>query len=150
MRETASLALALLTLLIGACGRAPGELVQPPAQSRSVAPATHVLREADAGGLVTVHPGDIVELQLVETRPVPGSSLTWEAVSDDPGILVLTAERRDPAITRLAAQSTYHAIFTARAAGTATISVRGHRTCEAMNPAYCTGTELTYTVAVNR
>src|SRR5579872_4106364 len=83
------------------------------------APQTLVLREADAGGTVQARIGDIIQVKLVESFPVPGSSLVWEVSSSAPSVLTAGKVTRDPAERPLTGQVAYTAEFSAKAQGQA-------------------------------
>jgi hypothetical protein len=64
--------------------------------SAAVSPASRTfdLQEKDAGRTVQVRIGDTVRVQLVESFPVPGSSLVWDVTSDGPSVLAGVSMRR--------------------------------------------------------
>ena len=116
----------------------------------SVAPSTPqtlVLGEADAGKTVQVRIGDIIQVKLVESFPVPGSSLVWDVSSSAPSVLAAGKVARDPAQRPRIGQVAYTAEFSARADGQAQLIARGSTTCEAMTKEGCPNRG--FTIAVN-
>jgi predicted secreted protein len=122
-----------------ACGSAPA------------APATRTvdLLEKDAGTTVQVRAGDTVRVQLVESFPVPGSSLVWDVTSSDPAVLsVIKAERTPQSRSGPGGTDTYTAFFSAANAGQATLTAHGATTCEAMAKQSCPDRNFTISVVV--
>ena len=99
--------------------------------------ATLTLHEADFGHRYSVHAGDSVRLDLLDTFPVPGSSVVWNAASADPSILLLVSSTRATPAAIAHSQAHYVAVFRAVKPGKATIQAVGTARCEAMNPAFC-------------
>jgi predicted secreted protein len=122
--------------------------------SAAVAPASHTvdLGEKDAGTTIQVRAGDTLRVQLVETFPVPGSSLVWDVTSTDPAVLAVTKTGRTgppqagPGPGRT---DTYTASFNAVAAGQSTLDAHGATTCEAMMKQACPDRNFTITVVVS-
>lgn len=105
------------------------------------------------GKTITVRRGTVIEVTLDNSFGPPGSSLTWEATSSDSSILLRTSSRVEPSgspspAPLLERQERYIADFRAQSPGTAQIIGQGHRTCEAMNPAFCPQGHYTVTVQV--
>lgn len=92
--------------------------------------------------------GQIVRVQLTESFPVPGSSLTWDVSSNAPGVLKLDKVTRDPAERPRQGTVTYTAYFSAVGSGEAKLFARGSQTCEAMPT--CPQKDFTVTVDVSR
>jgi hypothetical protein len=110
--------------------------------------ATVVLGEKDAGHTVTVKVGDTVRVSLVENRPVPGSSLTWDVTSSNPSVLQPGAVTRNPAIITPVGSDTYTADFLALSGGQAVLDAHGTTSCEAMVKTACPDRDLNLTVVV--
>jgi predicted secreted protein len=113
--------------------------------------ASVTLSGKDDGRTITVKPGTTIQLTLEDSFGPPGSSLTWDADSSAPSVLVRSTTRMDPALPPNALpQGTvrYLAEFKAQAAGQAQIVGHGRRTCEAMNPAFCQQATFAVTVQV--
>jgi hypothetical protein len=107
------------------------------------------LVEKDAGTTVQVRAGDTVRVQLVESFPVPGSSLVWDVMSSDPAVLsVIKAERTPQARGGPGGTDTYTAFFSAAVAGQATLTAHGATTCEAMAKQGCPDRNFTVSVVV--
>jgi hypothetical protein len=107
------------------------------------------LAEKDAGTTVQVRAGDTVRVQLVESFPVPGSSLLWEVTSSDPAVLsVIKAERTPQARSGPGGTDTYTAFFSTAGAGQATLTAHGATTCEAMAKQSCPDRNFTVSVVV--
>ena len=130
---------ALSAVLSGACG---GSTNTP------APPAPRVLHEADAGGRVTLLPGQGLEVDLTDTRAVPGSSLVWTASSSDGTVLAKLSDSRSPAQPGLARGDVYRAVFRAGRPGSATILAVGATTCEAMAKSNCPDRSWSVTVTV--
>jgi len=107
---------------------------------------TIVLHEDSAGKTISAHVGDVVSVQLTESFPVPGSSLTWDVSSSAPSVLKLRDVTRDPAQRPVKGTVKYTADFSATAAGEAKLFARGAQTCEAMPS--CPQKDFTVTVDV--
>jgi predicted secreted protein len=128
-----------LLLAAVACGSAP-----PAPASRTVD-----LLEKDAGSTVQVRTGDTVRVQLIESFPVPGSSLVWDVTSSDSAVLSeLKADRTPQVRSGPGGIDTYTAFFNAAAAGRATLNAHGATTCEAMAQQSCPDRHFTITVDV--
>jgi hypothetical protein len=110
-------------------------------------PATIVLKEDAAGKTVPVHVGDTVLVELTESFPVPGSSLTWDVSTSAPSILKLQKVTRDPAQRPRQGTVAYTADFNASASGQAKLFARGAQTCEAMLT--CPQKDFTVTIVVS-
>jgi predicted secreted protein len=127
---------ALAAGLIVACGSA----------GSAPAPQVFVVNEDVGGSTFHIHVGDVVSVQLVESFPVPGSSLTWDVSSSAPSVLKLEKVTRDPAQRPVHGTVNYTAEFTATGTGQATLFARGSQTCEAMPS--CPQKNFTVTVDV--
>lgn len=112
-------------------------------------PETLVLHESDGGRTVHVRAGDTVQVKLVESFPVPGSSLVWEVTSSTPSVLAAGRVTRDPAERPRIGQVAYTAEFSARTRGEARLIARGSTTCEAMAKEGCPNRDFTITVTVS-
>jgi len=122
--------------------------------SAAVAPAgrTVDLGEKDAGRTVQVRIGDTVRVELVESFPVPGSSLVWDVTSTGPTVLAATkAERTTQTQTGpgRGRTDTYTASFDALAAGQSTLDAHGATSCEAMMKQSCPDRNFAITVVVS-
>ena len=139
MRRLVKFAAPPLLLLLVACGAAP---VAPVGQ-------TVVLGEKDAGSTVQVHRGDSVQLRLVESFPVPGSSLVWDVTSTNPSVLSVVKTERTPQVrSGPGGSDTYTAIFKAAGAGRASLTAHGATSCEAMAKQSCPDRNFTISVVV--
>jgi predicted secreted protein len=119
--------------------------------SAAANPATRTidLVEKDAGTTVQVRAGDTVRVQLVESFPVPGSSLVWDVTSSDRAVLsVIKAERTPQSRSGPGGTDTYTAFFSAANAGQATLTAHGATTCEAMAKQSCPDRNFTISVVV--
>jgi hypothetical protein len=126
----------LLAAGIFACGPAP-----------AATPSTIVVDQSFADKTVQAHVGDTVRVQLQESFPVPGSSLTWAVSSSAPSVLKVGVVTRDPAERPRQGTVKYTADFTASTTGEAKLFARGSRTCEAMPS--CPQQDFTVTVEVS-
>jgi predicted secreted protein len=120
--------------------------------SAAVAPAgrTVDLGEKDAGSTVQVRAGDTLRMQLVESFPVPGSSLVWDVTSSDPAVLsVIKAERTPHARSGPGGTDTYIVLFDASRAGQASLNAHGATSCEAMAKQSCPDRTFTVMVVVS-
>ncbi|MHB8611803.1 MAG: hypothetical protein ACYDAL_05160 [Candidatus Dormibacteraceae bacterium] len=107
------------------------------------------LVEKDAGSTVHLRAGDMVRVQLVDSFPVPGSSLVWDVASTDPAVLAeLKADRTPRVRSGPGGTDTYTALFKAAGAGRATLTVHGATTCEAMAKQSCPDRNFTISVVV--
>jgi predicted secreted protein len=113
------------------------------------APQTRVVGEADAGRTVQARIGDTVQVRLVESFPVPGSSLVWDVSSSAPSVLAPGSVTRDPAERPRVGQVAYTAEFSAKSGGQAQLIARGSTTCEAMAKQSCPNQDFTITVVVS-
>jgi predicted secreted protein len=111
--------------------------------------ATVVLGENDAGHTVKANVGDTVRVTLVENRPVPGSSLTWNVTSSDPSVLQPGAVTRNPATITPVGSDTYTADFLALKNGQAVLDAHGTTSCEAMVKTACPDRDFKITVVVS-
>lgn len=127
-----------LALAIFACGGVP------------VTPARNVtLGENDAGTTIHARVGDTVRVQLVESFPVPGSSLVWDVTTSAPSVLaVVGAERTPPVRSGPGGSDTYTETFRAAGAGQAVLNVHGATSCEAMAKQSCPDRNFAITVVV--
>ena len=130
--------LVLTAALITACGSSIGP---------AYGPNTVVIGADSAGKTLQVHVGDTVQVQLQESFPVPGSSLTWDVSSSAPSVLKPAKVTRDPAERPRQGTVKYTADFSAARTGEAKLFARGAQTCEAM-PA-CPQKDFTVTVDVS-
>jgi hypothetical protein len=107
------------------------------------------LVEKDAGTTVQARAGDTVRMQLVESFPVPGSSLVWAVTSSDPSVLSGIATERAPQVrSGPGGTDTYTATFKAAGVGRATLNAHGATTCEAMLKSSCPDRNFTINVVV--
>ncbi len=113
---------------------------------------TIVLKQTDAGKTFNVHGGDTVRVMLVDTYPVPGSSLVWTVAATPAGVLKAGSENRSPQARDAGPgrTDTYTAEFVAVSAGQATLDAKGATTCEAMAKSGCPDQHFTITVVVGR
>jgi hypothetical protein len=113
---------------------------------------TIVFKQADAGKTFNVRGGDTVRLVLVDTYPVPGSSLVWTVAALPAGVLKAGSENRSPQVRDAGPgrTDTYTAEFVAVSAGQATLDAKGATTCEAMAKSGCPDQHFTITVVVGR
>jgi hypothetical protein len=131
--------------LAAACGAA-----SPLAGGASPSPTPRLLvvKQADAGHPLTVRMGDTVEVSLVDSKPVPGSSLIWNVTSSNPGVLQPGPVHRSLPPGAVKGEGAYTADFTAIAPGQARLLATGQRTCEAMAPASCPPLQLVFPASV--
>lgn len=118
----------------------------------ATAGTTIVLKQTDAGKTFNVHSGDTVRVVLVDTYPVPGSSLVWTVAASPAGVLKAgawsrSAQVRDSGPGRT---DTYTAEFLAASASRAVLDASGATTCEAMAKSGCPDQHFTITVVVGR
>ena len=142
MKQTI-VALGVLGLMAGvSCGGA---------QATSAA-STIVLKQADAGKTFNIHGGDTIRVVLVDTYPVPGSSLVWTVSASPAGVLKASAQNRSPQVRDAGPgrTDTYMAEFVATSAGQAVLDAQGATTCEAMAKSGCPDQHFTITVVVGR
>ena len=130
--------LAPLVLSLSAC-----------AVSASVPPSELTLHGQDSGRTVAVHPGDTVKLDLLDTYPVPGSSVIWTADTSDASVLARLSSSRETPAGIAHSQAHYTAVFKALKQGTATVWMTGAARCEAMNPAACPQPSGSITVTIS-
>lgn len=119
--------------------------------SATAAPASRTvdLGEKDAGSTVQVRAGDTLRVQLVESFPVPGSSLVWDVTSTDQSVLsVIKAERTPQVRSGPGGSDTYTATFKATGTGRAALNAHGATSCEAMARPSCPDRNFTITVVV--
>jgi hypothetical protein len=119
--------------------------------SATAAPGSRTidLVEKDAGSTVQVRAGDTVRVQLVESFPVPGSSLVWDVASTDQAVLSGIKTERTPQVrSGPGGTDTYTALFKAAGRGRATLAAHGATTCEAMAKQSCPDRTLAVTVVV--
>lgn len=128
----------LLTVALVACGGSIG-----PAHN----PTTIAVTQDSAGKTLTAHVGDTIDVQLQESFPVPGSSLTWDVSTSAPSVLKLDKVTRDPAERPRQGTVKYSADFSATASGEAKLFARGSQTCEAMLT--CPQQDFTVTIDVS-
>jgi predicted secreted protein len=95
------------------------------------------LHQQDSGRHYTVHVGDTVKVDLLDTFPVPGSSTVWTADTSDATVLTRVSTTRERPASIMGSQAHYIATFKAQKSGDATIKLVGAASCEAMNPAFC-------------
>jgi hypothetical protein len=130
----AALAFAGLTACCGTPTHAAGSTIE--------------LGQQDAGRTVQVRVGDTVRLKLIEDRPVPGSSLTWNVTSSDTSVLQPGAVTRSPATMTPVGRNTYTADWVALTTGQALLDAHGTTSCEAMPKANCPDRDIQITVVV--
>jgi hypothetical protein len=111
--------------------------------------STVVLGQNDAGRTVQVKVGDTVQVKLVENRPVPGSSLSWNVTSSLPSVLQAGSVTRNPAVMTPIGNDTYTADFLALTSGQAVLDAHGTTSCEAMPKQSCPDRDLKITVVVS-
>jgi len=128
----------LLAVALAACGGSIG-----PAH----VPTTIVVNQDSAGKTISAHVGDTIEVQLQESFPVPGSSLTWDVSTSSPSVLKLGKVTRDPAERPRQGTVKYTADFSATTSGEAKLFARGSQTCEAMP--VCPQKDFTVTIDVS-
>lgn len=110
---------------------------------------TITLGEKDAGTTIHARVGDTVRLQLVDSFPVPGSSLVWDVTTTDRAVLsVVTTDRTQQVRSGPGGSDTYTATFNAAGAGQAVLNANGATTCEAMAKQSCPDRNFTITVVV--
>jgi hypothetical protein len=111
-----------------------------------------VLTQTDAGKTFNVHGGDTVRVVLVDTYPVPGSSLVWTVGASPAAVLKAGSQNRSPQVRDAGPgrTDTYTAEFIAVGAGQATLDAKGATTCEAMAKSGCPDQHFTITVVVGR
>ena len=102
--------------------------------------------EATFGTTVRVLVGQIIQVRLTDSRPIPGSSLVWAVSSSDPAILRLQSAQQGAAAPMR--DSVYSATFVARGRGTARLHAAGATTCEAMLKSACPDRAAEITVEV--
>jgi hypothetical protein len=102
----------------------------------------------DAGRTVQVSVGDTVRIKLVEDRPVPGSSVTWDVTTSLPSVLQAGTVTRNPATIKPVGSDTYTADFLALTGGQALLNAHGTTSCEAMAKASCPDRAFQITVVV--
>jgi len=120
--------------------------------SAAAAPASRTvdLGEKDAGSTVQVRAGDTLRVQLIESFPVPGSSLVWDVTSTDPAVLAVVKADRTPQVrSGPGGTDTYIALLRAAGAGRATLTAHEARSCEAMAKQSCPDRNFTITVVVS-
>jgi len=110
---------------------------------------TVVLGQQDAGRTVQVKVGDTVRVQLIEDRPVPGSSLKWDVTGSQPSVLQAGAVTRNPATMTPVGSDTYTADFLALSSGQAMLDAHGTTSCEAMLKTACPDRDFKITVIVS-
>jgi len=113
---------------------------------------TIVLKQTDAGKTFNVHGGDTVRVVLVDTYPVPGSSLVWTVTASPAGVLKALSENRSAQVRDAGPgrTDTYRVEFLAASAGQAVLDAKGATTCEAMAKSGCPDQHFTITVVVGR
>ncbi len=110
---------------------------------------TITLGEKDAGTTIHARVGDEVRVQLVDSFPVPGSSLVWDVTTTDPAVLsVVITDRTQQVRSGPGGSDTYTATFNAAGAGQAVLNANGATTCEAMSKQSCPDRNFTITVVV--
>jgi predicted secreted protein len=139
----------LRTCLRALVGMAVVFLLGCGATAGPAAPQTLVVHESDAGRTVQIRPGDTIQVKLVESFPVPGSSLVWDVSSSAPSALAAGKVTRNPAERPRIGQVAYTAEFTAKASGQAQLIARGSTTCEAMTKEGCPNRDFSITVNVS-
>jgi hypothetical protein len=134
---------------LGACDAAPLPVIGAvPAAIRAPGVPALVVQQADAGRAVSLHVGETIEVVLIDSKPVPGSSLTWDASSSNPSVLAPAGARHELAPDAVTGQGRYVADFQAAGAGSTTVVATGTRRCEAMAPSGCSPEQLTFPVTV--
>lgn len=115
----------------------PGLLALSACAAVAASQSELTLHRQDAGRRYTVHVGDTVRIDLLDTFGVPGSSTVWQADTSNPSVLsrLTTSRQMPPSIMN--SQGHYIATFRAQKSGEAIIKLVGAASCEAMNPAFC-------------
>ncbi|HEY2599413.1 MAG TPA: hypothetical protein VGJ79_13145 [Candidatus Dormibacteraeota bacterium] len=118
----------------------------------AAAATTVVLHQTDAGKTFNVHGGDTVRIVLIDTYPVPGSSLVWTVTAAPASVLKFVSEIRSPQVrgSGPGRTDTYTADFLAVGAGQAVLDAKGATTCEAMAKSGCPDQHFTITNVVGR
>jgi hypothetical protein len=121
------------------CGGAPAS-----------AGTTIVLKQTDAGKTFNVHGGDTVRVVLMDTYPVPGSSLVWTVAASPSSVLKAGAWSRSAPVGNSGPgrTDTYTAEFVATSAGQAVLDAKGVTSCEAMAKSGCPDQHFTITIVV--
>ena len=117
----------------------------------AVTPTAHpfTLGEKDAGTTIHARVGDSIRVQLVESFPVPGSSLVWDVTTSDPTVLAVVKTERTPQVrSGPGGNDNYTATLSAAGAGHALLNAVGATTCEAMVKQSCPDRNFTITVVV--
>jgi len=115
----------------------PGVLALSACAVFAATAAQLTLHQQDSGHQYTVHVGDTVTVDLVDTFPVPGSSTAWSADTSNASVLSRISTTRQTPPSIMGSQAHYLATFKAQKTGVATIDMVGTARCEAMNPAFC-------------
>lgn len=132
------LALLSVVLVLSACA------------ALAAAPAAQLtLHEQDFGHTFPVRVGDTVNVDLLDTFPVPGSSVVWTGDTSDTTVLSRLSTTREKPAAIANTEAHYLAIFKALKRGTATIQLVGAAQCEAMNPAFCPAHTGAITITVS-
>ena len=132
------LALLSFVLMLSACG------------AFAAAPGAHLtLHEQDSGHTFAVRVGDTVNVDLLDSFPVPGSSVVWTADTSNAVVLTRLSTTREKAAGIANSQAHYVAIFKALRSGTASLQMIGAAQCEAMNPAFCPAHTGSITITVS-
>ena len=118
----------------------------------NAAATTIVVKQTDAGKTFNVHGGDTVRVVLIDSYPVPGSSLVWTVTGAPAVVLKAGPQNRSPQVrdSGPGRTDTYTAEFLAASAGQAVLDAEGATTCEAMAKSGCPDQHFTITVVVGR
>lgn len=133
----------MAALLSVACG---SPSAGSPGPGSTATPTPIRVTETDFGQTIRASQGQSVEVELIDRRPVPGSSLVWSVSSTDAAVLELKSEL--PGVAAPMKDSVYRAWFVARRAGTAKIHAAGATTCEAMLKSGCPDRSADVTIQV--
>jgi hypothetical protein len=114
----------------------------------SPSPSQLTLHQQDSGHRYTVHVGDTVKVDLLDTFGVPGSSTVWTADTANSSVLSRISTTRETPARMMGSQAHYVATFKAQKAGVTTIKLAGTAHCEAMNPAFCPQPQGTIAITV--
>lgn len=112
-------------------------------------PQTVLVGQDQASTTVQARIGDTVRVKLLESFPIPGSSLVWDVSTSDPGVLKLSKVSRDPAVRPRVGNVNYTADFVAAHGGQANLIAHGSTTCEAMAKPGCPNQDFAVTVTVS-
>ena len=128
----------------------PGVLALSACAAFAAAPASELtLHQQDSGHRYSVRVGDTVKVDLLDSFPVPGSSVVWNADTSNGTVLTRLNTTRESPASFARSQAHYVATFKAQKSGQATIKMVGTAHCEAMNPAACAQPAGSITITVS-